>query len=155
MPEPRVEVGELWRSVNREIHEHFRQAFRGSDLPFGVLFLLRHVDRQPGVTVSELARQAGIVKSHVSKMMEQLFRQGYVEKRADQADQRLVRVYVTQSGRRSMAEMEACAQDAWSSVMDEVPEARMEDVVRGLRILLSALEKSNGKMNKESQPSEH
>ena len=147
MPGQRTEVGELWRKINKDIHHRFRDAFRGCDLPFGGLLLLRHIGRQPGVTVGELARRSGMVKSHVSKMLEQLVRQGYVERRADPADKRLVRAYVTQSATDRMAEMEARAQDAWSAVMDEVPEAQLEDVARGLRILLAALETANGKVN--------
>lgn len=146
MPGPRAEISELWRTANREIHDRFRQAFRGCELPFGALILLRHINQQPGVPVSELARQSGTVKSHVSKMVEQLVRQGYVEKRTDPADQRLVRVYVTQSAADTMAEMEARAQDAWSGVVAEVPEGQLADVARGLRILVAALEKANGKV---------
>lgn len=148
MPEPRVEFAELWRSVNREIHDHFRQAFRGSDLPFGTFMLLKHICRQPGVTVSELARQVGMVKSHISKKMEELVRQGYVEKRTDQADQRLVLVYVTAAGESRLSEMEACAKNVLAGIMDEVPEGEWEDVLRGLRTLRGALEKANSKMDR-------
>lgn len=146
MPGPRAEISELWRTASREIHDRFRQAFRGCEIPFGALILLRHIDRQPGVAVNELARQSGIVKSHVSKMVEQLVRQGYVEKRTDPADQRLVRVYVTQSAADSMAEMETRAHGVWSAVLDEVPEGQLADVARGLRIVVAALEKANGKV---------
>lgn len=99
------------------------------------------------MTIGELARRSGTVKSHVSKMMEQLVRQGYVEKRTDPADQRLVRVYVTRSA--AVAEMETRAREAWSGVVDEIPEAQLEQVVRGLRILLAALEQANGKANQD------
>lgn len=119
----------------------------GSDLPFGALIRLRHIAVEPGVTIGELARRSGTVKSHVSKMMEQLVRQGYVEKRTDPADQRLVRVYVTRSA--AVAEMETRAREAWSGVVDEIPEAQLEQVVRGLRILLAALEQANGKANQD------
>lgn len=147
MTASRSEIGELWRAVNREIHDRFRQAFRGSGMPFVALIFLRQISEQPGVTVSELARVTGMVKSHVSKTVEQLVRQGYVEKRSDPADQRLLRVYLTQSAVDYKANMEAQAMAAWSGVLDEVPEDQLTDVARGLRILLGALEKSKGRVN--------
>ncbi len=151
MPEPRAELGELWRSVNREILERLREAFRGCDLHFGVLFVLRSIHRQPGVTVGELTRQSGMVKSQVSKLVDQLVRRGYVRKESDPADQRLVRVYGTESGGATMAEMEERARHAWAGVMDAVPVDQLVDIERGVRILLTALEKANAKVTEDDQ----
>ncbi len=149
MSSPRAEIGELWRQIHRETRDRFRQAFRGCELPFIALILLRQIKMQPGVTVSELARQSGTVKSHVSKMVEQLVRQGYVEKKPDPTDQRLLRVYLTQTATDTMAGMEDRAHGIWSEVMEEIPEGQIADVTRGLRILLAALESANRKLNRE------
>lgn len=143
MPGTRSEIGDLWRSVNREMHDRFRQAFRGCDLPFGALIFLRIIKEHPGVTVGELARNSGFAKSQVSKMIAHLVEQGFAEKRADPADQRLVRIYTTPNAEQTTAGMEERAQAAWSAVMDEVPEAQLADVARGLRILLEALKSVN------------
>ncbi|HEY3365163.1 MAG TPA: MarR family transcriptional regulator [Symbiobacteriaceae bacterium] len=148
MPELRAEIGELWRSVHREMHERFKHAFRGQEMP-GALMFLRHIDLEPGATVSELARRSGMVKSHVSNMLEQLFRMGYIEKRSDPADQRLLRIYPTPAVAEIKAAMEARFKEVWAVVMDEIPEGQLADVARGFQILLAALEKANGKVNKD------
>jgi len=145
MPDPRTEIGELWRSVNREMHERFRQAFQGCDLPFGTLILLRVIKGEPGITVGELARRSGMVKSQVSKLVEQLVQQGHVQKQADPSDQRLVRITPVATATGSLAEMEARARAAWAAVVDEVPDAQLADVARGLQILLTALAKAQEK----------
>lgn len=141
-----VEMSELWRACNREMHERFREAFRGSDIPFGVVMLLRHITHQPGVTVSELARRSGVVKSHISNMMEQLVRQGLIDKRPDPDDQRLVRIYLTPTATTQMSDLEARVHSVWAAVVDEIPEGQSADVRRGLQILLEALRKSNRKV---------
>ncbi|HEY3316714.1 MAG TPA: MarR family transcriptional regulator [Bacillota bacterium] len=143
MSESLGEIGELLRSVNRAIHDRFRQAFQGCELHPGAMFMLRHISQEPGLTVGELAKRAGTAKSHVSKMMEQLVQQGYVEKRADPTDQRLVRIHVTRAAAENLSEMEERAREAWAGVVREIPQGQMEQVVRGLRILLTALEKAN------------
>lgn len=137
MADVKSEIGELWRAVNREIHERFRQAHRGHDVPVMALVLLRQIAMEPGLTVSELARRAGTVKSHVSKMIDQLGARGFVEKRADPNDQRLVRVYST----RTVGEIEARARAIWAEVLAEMPEAQASEVAAGLRILVAALVK--------------
>lgn len=145
MREQRLEIDELWRSVNREMHIFMRHIHQGCELPFMTLVLMRHIDREPGITVIELARRSGSAKSHVSKMVDQLGRQGFVEKRPDPDDQRLVRLYLTRSAREAMAELQGRVRDAWTQVVNELPEGQLDDVVRGLRIFLSTLETLNKK----------
>lgn len=150
MSDPRMEIGELWRRVNRATHDRFRLAFHSCGQPMGALFLLRRINSHPGVTVSELARQTEMVKSHVSKLVDQLCQQGFVEKRPDQADQRLVRIHATDAGERMMTEMEATAHASWMGVVNEVPEGQLGAVMQGLSLLLEALERANAKSQGDS-----
>jgi DNA-binding MarR family transcriptional regulator len=146
----RTEIGLLWHRLNRGMGEHFRQAFRGYDMHPGMLMFLRQIAKAPGITVSELARQTGMVKSHVSKTMDQLVEKGYIEKRPDADDHRLMRVYLTQSSTEMMAELEGKVQAVWNKIVCEVPEQQVEAVLEGLQILLSALETSTKKTNNPS-----
>ena len=141
--EERRRIGELWRDVNKQIHDRFRHAFRQIDIPPTALILLRNLEKEPGLTVSELARRSGTVKSHVSKLVDQLVAQGFLEKQTDPSDQRLLRVFITETTRKAKAEMEARAHSLWAELMDQVSPAEMAQVEDGLRILLQALERSN------------
>jgi len=105
--------------------------------------MLRQLHMEPGLTVSELARRAGTVKSHGSKTIDLLLEQGLVEKRPDPADQRLIRVYVTQRALEIRHEMEARIRDAWGTVIADLPDAELVQVETGLRILLEALKKAD------------
>lgn len=136
-------IGDLWREVNKQIHERFRHAFKPFDFPPSALILLRNLEKEPGLTVSELARRSGTVKSHVSKLVDQLVAQGFLEKQNDPADQRLIRVYITETTRKAKAEMEALAHSLWGEVMDQISPDELTQVSSGLRILLNALERSN------------
>lgn len=136
---------QLWWRVNREIHDRYRQVFRELELPPMALMLLRTIVQEPGITVSELARRTGSVKSHVSTTVEQLVRLGYVTKRPDPSDQRLLRIETTQAALDLKAEMEAKAHALWSEILAEVGETEIEEMSRSLRTLLTALEKANGK----------
>lgn len=140
----RAEIARLWHEINREIHERMRQTFRGCEVPFGALILLKHIEHEPGVTVNELARRTGLVKSHVSKTLDQLVQQGRVSKRSDPADQRLLRVYLTGEGEGAMSDMEAKAYAVWSSIFEAVPEEQVVELVRGLQVVKDALQRSAG-----------
>lgn len=141
--EERRLIGELWRDVNKHLHDRFRHAFKQFDIPPTALILLRNLEKEPGLTVSELARRSGTVKSHVSKLVDQLVAQGFLEKQTDPADQRLIRVFITETTRKAKADMEERAKSLWAEVMDQVSPAELTQVENGLRILLQALERSN------------
>jgi DNA-binding MarR family transcriptional regulator len=152
MADLRVQLGELWRLVSREMHDRMKQAFKGVDFPPMAFFLLRHIAKDPGLTIGELSRRSGTVKSHVSKMVEQLVAQGLVEKRPDPSDQRLVRLVPTKTATDSKAEMEAKVQTAWLAVIQEIPDEEMDEVVRGMRIMLAALQRSNRHQQNGDEP---
>ena len=69
--------------------------FRESAMPPPVFFMLREIVREPGITVSELARRVALVKSYVSRSVDLLVHRGYVRKEPDPLDQRLIRLYAT------------------------------------------------------------
>lgn len=139
MADPRIAVGELWREVNRSIHDRFRQAWRGSDLHPGAMFMLRHLRTEPGLSVSELARRAGVVKSGASKWVDQLSQMGLVAKRPDPDDQRLLRLFLTGEGALKIQEMEANVETAWLSLIEAISPADLAEVEKGLRILKEAV----------------
>lgn len=104
--------------------------------------LLRHIRREPGVTVSELARQIGTVKSHVSNIVDQLVHDGLVEKRIDESDRRLVRLYTTSRSDETVHQLIEQAASSWEHIMQHLAPDERDDVVRTLKTLQAALERT-------------
>lgn len=142
MPTTPTEVAQLWRRVNREVRELIRSTAKRDDLPpltFPVLF---HIQKEPGITVSELARKIGAAKSHISTLTDGLERDGYIEKQSDPSDQRLIRMYLTSAAVSLLNEHEERAQAMWAMVLQQLPEQDLEDLARFLRNLLAAFERA-------------
>lgn len=72
-----------------------------------VMFALQ---KQDGLTHSELAEQLGIAPATTTKMIQRMERAGFVQRRPDAHDQRVSRVYLTRAGRAVHAELEAIFQ---------------------------------------------
>lgn len=145
-----MEIALLWRHVNRRMRELIHRAGKEFDLPPFSFMLLRRIKEEPGVTLSELSRRVGAAKSHTSTTVEQLVRDGYVEKRSDPSDQRVIRLHMTEDGGRFFAGLGDRAQGVWTMVLQEYDGPR-EDVARFLQELLAALERANERMERESQ----
>lgn len=140
MPRQITDIGQLWQRVSRQMHERLRSAFRDSCLPPMALGLLLKIERHPGVTVSDLARQAGAAKSHISRTTDQLVKQGYLEKRPDAVDQRLIRLHLTETATEVMTDLAARTKGMWTDLLRELTEDERATVSSALEILASALE---------------
>ena len=68
----------------------------GISVPFP-LFLMRLTENE-GVTLSELGSELMFDKAHVSRTVAAFEEEGYVEKRPDENDKRILRLYVTAKG---------------------------------------------------------
>jgi len=149
MPATPVEIAVLWRHVNREMRALLHRVGKEYELPLFSFMLLRQIKEEPGITLSELARSVGAAKSHISTTIEQLVREGYVEKRSDPSDQRILRLHVTEAARRYFADLGDRAQGLWAIVLEEY-DGPSEEVARFLRSLLAALERANARLEREA-----
>lgn len=145
-----MEIAHLWRHVNRQMRSLFRKTSDAFELPSLSLLLLRHIREEPGITVSDLARRVGASKSHTWTLTEQLVQDGYVEKRSDSQDQRLISLFVTDQAARMLEKMGERAEAFWAAIFQELPAEDLENVERFLQDLFQALERINAREKQAS-----
>jgi len=71
---------------------------------------LRRVGDQPGVNQSELAELLEVEKATAGRVVDKLENFGWLERRQDDADRRVKRVYLTELGRRIHSEITPIAE---------------------------------------------
>jgi DNA-binding MarR family transcriptional regulator len=118
------------RAVERDIHGALEDAgFAG--LRPGHWLVFRHLEPS-GMTLSDLARDAGVTRQSISQVVVELERLGIVEVGPDPADGRAKLVRYTDLGRRGFD----VAVDAFASIerrhADAIGERRLESTVRVL-----------------------
>jgi MarR family transcriptional regulator, organic hydroperoxide resistance regulator len=96
----------------------------------GVLRVLMAAD---GLKASEVADRAWSSPGTLTAVVNTLVRDGFVERRADAADRRVVRLYITDQGRALITYYVTEAAPRWRKAFDFVDEAD-EAVVRGFFI---------------------
>lgn len=129
----------LLRSVNKGIFELADEASREFGLGLTAKITMGRLCDQPGCTISQLARQLGLAKSHVSTTVEQLVAAGLVEKRSDSCDHRLVRIFPTS---RSMAHFTAIDQQVerhLHAALSAIPAEQIDAMIAGLEALRATL----------------
>jgi DNA-binding MarR family transcriptional regulator len=108
-----------------------RRRFMGSHglTPHG-LAVLDYLERGGGLSQRELARRCGVAPSTLNHTVDHLARSGWVERCRDSGDRRLVRLALTETGRRHLWQVREAADRQIEPLLDHLTPAE-ERVVRG------------------------
>ncbi len=96
----------------------------------GQVMCLRLISVNDGVSQRDVARMLHVSPPTVSKMLATMERAGLVERRPDEADQRLTRVYLTEAGRERSDEMGAAVGDYVNATFATLSERERRDLAR-------------------------
>jgi DNA-binding MarR family transcriptional regulator len=99
------------------------------------LRLLSKVRRQEGATQAALANEMEMRPISLSGLIDKLAQQGLVERRADQKDRRLNRVYLTPAGRELAGKIEGFREEVAQDVLRHVDEAGVDAALEVLYLL--------------------
>jgi DNA-binding MarR family transcriptional regulator len=133
---------DLLQGVDRELAEQMKAVFEKHDILPTTMLLASKINRNPGITISELSRVSRIAKSHVSNTIEQLAKRGWVEKKLDPADHRIVQIYLTEEARKYYGIIRSDIREYMEDVVKSLPHERIADLISGLGELKAALEEA-------------
>ena len=91
--------------------------------------------KQEGMTQSELSDALNRSPSTITKMVQRMEKAGFVERRDDPSDERISRVYLTETGRN----VRSAVEDVWQSFAAQAFEAFTEDELAHFHTLLERL----------------
>ncbi|MCG9968691.1 MarR family transcriptional regulator [Pelotomaculum terephthalicicum JT] len=137
----RLQLMDLFQVVHIRLMEHNKEMLKRYNLPFTHLFILAQIEKEPGITVSGLARQSGLVKSYISTTIEELSLRGMVDKRPDKNDQRLTRIFLTDPALDLLKDIRGYMEEQFTNLLDEIPDAQIESMLAGLTVLHDVLKK--------------
>jgi DNA-binding MarR family transcriptional regulator len=100
------ELGHLMGSVCRLHHTRADQSMEQIGLYRGQAILLMILSRHDGITHSEIAEKLRVSPAAATKVIKRMEGAGYVQRKADPADERVSRVYLQDEGRALIAEIE-------------------------------------------------
>ena len=108
-PENDGYIGYMLSDVARLMRTVFDRRVRDIGLTRAQWLVLTRLYRRPGASQTELASMLEIDRASAGRMIDRMERSGWVERRADQVDRRINRLYLTALARRAHADMWAVA----------------------------------------------
>lgn len=131
----------LDQMVHIRLMEHNKELLKRYNLPFTHLIVLAQIKKEAGITVSELARQSGFVKSYISTTIEELSLRGLTDKRPDKNDQRLTRIFLTDPAITLLKDIKSYMEEQFTDLLDEIPDAQIKSLLAGLTVIHDVLKK--------------
>ncbi len=89
-----------FRIVVANLKEHYGNIQKITGVSGTQLWTLIAIRQQPGIKVGELAREIAVHQSTASNLLDRLEELGHIERRREEADQRVVSVYLTVQGEK-------------------------------------------------------
>jgi len=139
MPNLHETLIDLFHEISRLLHQNVHSVFQNLPVPPAAWMLAHHIEHHPGLTVSELARRTSIAKSHVSTVLEDLSQRGWIDKRQDPADHRLVRIYPAEQASEHMRRVHADIKHRLTEVVAIIPEDQAARLITDLQYFRNAL----------------
>lgn len=101
----------LINDVARLLRREFGRRIRDLDLTRSQWWVMVHLIRFDGFNQTQLAEELEIGKVALGGLLDRLEARGWIERRPDPVDRRAKRVFLTESGRPLIAEMQERARD--------------------------------------------
>lgn len=133
------------RIIFRAIQLHSRLVEKESGLSSTQLWMLWEMFNMPGIMVSGLAKVLAIHQSTCSNMLDKIEEKGLVRRDRSQTDQRIVRLYLTDSGTKLLANAPRPAQGALTEALFKLPDDVLVNLENGLTELVKVLKLADEK----------
>ena len=121
--------GSLWCNLDialRNLDQVYGQVVQPLGLTVIEWYILRALYDQDGQHASELARAVGRAATSFTPNLDKLQKKGLIERRADPADRRAVRIYLTESGRNCKKAVMDSTRDIDKRLAQQFPEDEYE-----------------------------
>jgi DNA-binding MarR family transcriptional regulator len=137
--------GQMWHRFTSP-----KQAVGGSGLTARMLEVLRHLAGSGPLTVGEQAVHLGIGRAAATELIDRLEAKGLVARMRDERDHRRVFVWLTEEGRRRIADLpDRRGRDPFVAAVAALDLKTRRQIVNGLTKLLQAAGSNRSKVEEE------
>jgi DNA-binding MarR family transcriptional regulator len=145
---PDAALPELMGLASRSMGSFLGQLVQGSGLTPAGLAVMRVLEARDGLKSSEVAARGWSTPGTVTTVVDTLVREGMVERRRDNHDRRVVRLYLTQRGRDRLVATLGRIGPRWQDAFPDVDPAD-EPVIR--RFLIDTIERFSDTLSRKER----
>ncbi|AUM00281.1 MAG TPA: MarR family winged helix-turn-helix transcriptional regulator [Pseudothauera hydrothermalis] len=142
-----LSVLQRFRVLIRTAQRHSQWIERQSGVTGAQLWAMQELVEAPGLRVGELANRMALHQSTASNMVDRLETGGLIRKERTSADQRVVRLYLTEKGQELLARAPSPARGVLPEALRKLDEAslqRLQNELDGLLMQIKNMDEGFG-----------
>ena len=134
-----VSLGFLIHDVSRLRRIVIDRALKPVGITRSQWWVLSFLGRRDGMTQTALAADLDLTKVAVGGLLDRMESSGFVERRADQRDGRIKRVYLTSAGTKFLGTIRANIQEVEQEIIADIDDGALQSTVETMRQIKKTL----------------
>ncbi len=132
-------TGRIFMVVTRFLNQHFKNS--GIDITKEQWTVLAVLWKKDGVSQQTIADETGRDKPSTTRLLDNLEKLGYIERRADLSDRRVNTIYLTKQGKQSEKKIMKAVDDTFAKLTADVSNKEKETVRKVFNTIYKNIEK--------------
>ena len=137
-----MEFGELLSSVIRSFLAIERHEIFCCGVTLSQCSTIKAIGKHGKMTMNALSEWMGLATSTMTRIVDNLVRDGLVRRSQDEQDRRVVHVSLTEKGQEHFQDVERTYRDYHRRIVACIPPEDLHNVIESLRILREAVQKT-------------
>ncbi len=137
------EVGETVQHLVRVMQLFERDQIKPHGFTTSQAYVLTQLRQTPELTMNELSDKLNAQTSTMTRIVNNLVRDGYVSRSRDESDRRTVVVSLTEKGAITADRLENDIKEYYRKSVAFLPEGQVEEVLRATKLLVKAFDQAN------------
>lgn len=137
------EVGTMVQKLVRVMQIFERDQIKPFGFTTSQCYVLLELKKFNNLTMNELSERMNLNTSTMTRIINNLVRDGYIQRLKDEGDRRIVIVKLTEEGIIEAKSLEKSIMDYYRKIVSNLPNGQIEDVLKAVELLINAFEKAN------------
>lgn len=134
-----IKLGYLIHDVSRMRRTVFDHLMRPLGITRAQWWVLAHLSRHDGMAQTQLADMLDVGKASLGSVLDRLETTGFIERRADAADRRMKRVYLTRSSFQVLERLVEVETDLNEKILGDLTDPDRNELIRMLSSIKMSL----------------
>ena len=137
------EVGQTVQHLVRIMQLFERDQIRPHGFTTSQAYVLMQLNQTSQLTMNELSDRLNAQTSTMTRIVNNLVRDGYIKRLKDESDRRIVVVALTEKGIDAACRLQRDIKDYYRKIVTCLPEGQVEEVLKATAQLVEAFDKAN------------
>jgi DNA-binding MarR family transcriptional regulator len=138
-----AEVGETVQHLVRVMQMFERDQVKPHGFTTSQAYVLTQLYQTPELTMNELSDKLNAQTSTMTRIVNNLVRDGYVLRKSDEKDRRIVVVSLSEKGLEAADSLDRDIKEYYRKIVTFLPEGHVEEVLKATALLVKAFDKAN------------